>query len=252
MKKFLFSATFAAFALIAVPHATAIPISPIHGAVTISWTINQQDLNDSPKYPEPGKTNITGSATSKATNILQVLTSSFTTTPFNDASLLALLANSLDTNFPAGTQLVTDGNNVYVADHTGTNAIVDITTILTVTGTNKVTSGLDTQIQTTTKAGRTSTDVGNSSGNQFIIVSYSDAGQPATKDGTTTTFQFVGVSAFSRKGSSSVSTNDVIKVTDSGSFKITGSGYGSIRGTNSVIEGTILGTPKGTETIELQ
>jgi hypothetical protein len=251
MKKLLFSATFGAMALLTVPHATAIPLSPIHGPLTISWTINQQLLNAAPKYPEPGKTNITGTATSKTTNVLEILTSSFTTTPFNDASLLALLANSFDTNFPAGTQLVTDGNTLYVADHTGTNEILDISTVLTVTGTNKVMAGLDTEVQTTTKAGTTRTSVGTSSGNQFIIVSYSDAGL-TTKDGTTTTFQFVGVSAFSRKGSSSVSTNDVIKVTDSGSFKITGSGAGSIRGTNSVIEGTILGTPKGTETIRIQ
>ena len=251
MKKFFFSAMFAALALIAVPRATATPISPIHGPLSVSWTIDQQKLNAAPKYPEPGKTNITGTATSKTTNVLEVLTSSFTTTPFNNASFLALLANSLNTSFPAGTQLVTDGNTVYVADHTGSNAIVDISTVLTVTGTNKVMSGLDTTTRTTTKSGASSVSTGTSSGNQFLILSYSDAGLTTT-DGTSTTFQFVGVSAFTRKGGSSVSTNEVIKVTDSGSFKITGSGAGSIRGTNSVIEGTILGTPKGTETITVE
>lgn len=230
-------------------HATASPLpTKIHGPLTIAWTISQQKLDAAEKYPGNGKTNITGSATSKSTNVLQVFTSSFTTVPFNNASLLELLANSLNTTFPTGTELVTDGSKLYVVDHTGTNEIADISSILTVTTTNSVVSGLDTRTQTYTKSGASSSAVGTSSGNQFIIVNYNDAGLGA-KDGTTTTFQFFGVSASTGKLSEMVSTNEVITIKESGSLKITGSGYGSIRGETSIIGGTISGTPAGTETV---
>jgi hypothetical protein len=249
MKKTLCLALFSTLAL-AAGHATATPIPEIHGPLTINWTINQQNLDDKAKYPGNGKTTIAGPATGKTTNVLQIFTSSFTTSNFNNTSLLELLANSLNTTFPAHTTLVTDGSQVYVVDSTGTNAIADISSILTVTGTNSVVSGLSTRTQTYTKLGTSSTDIGTSSGNQFIIVNYNDAGL-TTKDGTTSTFEFVGVGASTRSSSSTVSIHDVVTVKGSGSLTIDGSGYGTIRNVASIIEGKVGGTPKGTETISV-
>jgi hypothetical protein len=245
MKKNLFSAVFTALALMAL-RSTATPVPVIHGALTVAWTINQQNLDDVDKYPGLGKTTISGPASNKTTNVLQISTSTFTTTPFKNANLLELLANSLNTTFPAGTELVTDGDNVYVTDHTGTNAIVDISDILTVTSTNEVMAGLTTRIQSSTKAGTTTTAVGTGSGDQFIIINYNDSAL-TTKDGTTTTFQFAGVSASTHSGSSKVSTNELITIKESGSFKLTGFGSGIIRGTSSIIEGSVVGSPAGTE-----
>jgi hypothetical protein len=248
MKKFLFSAVFPAITLMAVHHATATPIPAVHGPLTIAWTINQQNLDGAAKFPGTGKTNISGAATGKTTNVLQIYTFSFTNATLNNASLLKLLGNSLNTTFPAGTELVTDGSNLYVSDHTGTNAIADISSILTVTTSNNVFSGLDTTTQKYTTSGTSSTDLGTSSGKQFVIVNYNDSGLTTT-DGTTTTFTFVGVSAYTSSGSTTVSIHDVWTVKESGSFRVNGSGYGNIRGQASIIEGTILGTSSGTETI---
>jgi len=244
MKKSLFSAMFSAVALIAL-QATAAPISPIHGPLTIEWTINQQNLDHVPKYAGNGKTSVSGAGASKATNVLQIYQYSFTTTPFKNTSFLHLLENSLNTNFPTGTKLATDGASVYVTDSTGTNSIVDITPVLTVTSTNGVISGLDTTTQTYKKSGTSATDLGTSSGNQVIILNYDDSAL-TTADGTFTTFTFLGVSAFTRSGSSKTSTNGVVTGSESGSFTIKGNGYGNIRGTGSIIEGTILGSPSGT------
>jgi hypothetical protein len=251
MKTFSFPAILSAIALMAAQHATATPLpTPFHGPVTIAWPITQQNLDNAAKYPGNGKTNITGT-TSKTTNVMQIYTSTVTTAPFNNASLLALLANSLNTTFPAATELVTDGSTLYVTDHTGTNEIVAISNIVTVTGNFKADAGANTRNQITTKSGTTSTDVGTASGSQFITLNYDDSAL-VTTDGTTTTFEFAGVSAFTRKGSTTVATNGVISVKESGSFKITGSGSGSIRGKTSIITGTVVGTPAGTETIKIQ
>jgi hypothetical protein len=249
MKNSLFSAVFSTLALVAL-QTTATPLpTPINGPVTIAWTIDQQNLDDMAKYPGDGKTSVSGSGANKATNVLQIYTDSFKTISFNNASLLKLLANSLNTTpFPATTKLVTDGSALYVVDHTGTNVIASITNVVTVappTNLNaEVTSGVDTTIQTSKKTGYSETAVEGGSGNQFLIVSYDDSGLTTT-DGTTTTFTFYGISAFTRSGSSTLS-DETVTVKEKGSFTIHGQGYGTIRGTNSIISGTIVGSPSGT------
>jgi hypothetical protein len=156
----------------------------------------------------------------------------------------------LKTTFPAGTKLATDGANLYVVDSTGTNVIADITSIVTLTTTNEVISGLETSTTTSKKSGTNSTAVGTSSGSQVVIVKYDDSALKTT-DGTTTTFTFIGVSAFTDSGSSTTSTNDVLTGKESGSFTIHGDGYGNIRDQASIIEGTIVGSPAGTYSFSL-
>jgi len=244
MKKSLFSAIFSVFALMTLD-ATATPIPFINGPVTINWTVNQQKLDNTAEYAGNGKTNFTGSGKSKATNVVQVYKSSFTTNTINNAGILALLENSLKTTFPAGAKLATDGTDLYVVDHTGTNAIADITSIVTVTTSDAVISALDTTTTTLTKSGTTGSAVGTGSGSQAVIVMYDDSAL-TTADGTTTTFKFVGVSAFTQKGSSTTSTTGFVTGKESGTFTVHGVGYGSIRGQASLIQGTIFGMPSGT------
>ncbi len=131
MKISLFSALVSATILTGL-NVSADPVpATIFGPVTFNWTLTTAKLVDSLKYPAPGKSTVTGSGFAKTTNILQVYTSSDTTTHGSgNANFLDLLANSLGTNFPAGTKLVTDGNGaVFVVDHTGTNQIVDSATV---------------------------------------------------------------------------------------------------------------------------
>jgi hypothetical protein len=134
---------------------------------------------------------------------------------------------------------------LYVVDHTGTNVIASITNVVTVTSppNAEVTSGVNTTTQTSKKTGTSETAVGSASGNQFLVVSYDDSSL-TTKDGTTTTFTFSGISAFTRKGSSTFSDANLAGK-ESGSFTIHGQGYGTIRGTASIISGTVTGSPSG-------
>lgn len=251
MKKFLFSAMFSAFALMAFDAAATPLPTPIIGPATIDWTVHQQKLNSVPEYTGNGKTNVAGTGKSKATNVVQIYNSSFTTTTLDNAGILDLLENSLNTTFPAGTKLVTDGADLFVVDHTGTNEIADISSIVTVTTTNAVTLGSDKTTQTSNESGTSNAASGAVSGDQGVIVNYDDSGL-TTHDGTTTTFMFLGVSVFSETGSSTTSpaslTTEVVKGTESGKFTVTGTGYGNIRGQASLIQGTIMGTPAGTYT----
>ena len=249
MNKLIFSASLAIVALL-TRQATATPIPVVHGALTITWSIQQQDLASSPQYPGLGKTNITGPATGKTTNVLQIYKSSYTTTTFKNADFISLVANSLKTNFPATSKLVTDGNNVYLVDSTGTNSIANVALVLTVASSNQVTSGMDTVTEKLTKSGETGTANGTSSGNQIIILKYDDSAL-VTADGTTSTFEFIGESASTHKGSSTTGTNNVVSVTTSGSFTIKGLGFGTVRGKASNIQGTIMGTPAGKYTLQI-
>jgi hypothetical protein len=253
MKISLFSALVSAAVLTGL-HASATPLpTTIVGPLTINWTLLTAKLVESPKYPAPGKTTVTGSGFARTTNILQVYTSSDTSTPgFGNANFLGLLANSLGMTFPAGTKLVTDGNGgVYVVDHTGTNQIVDSATVakvITVSLENDISSGVRTVTEAIKFSSTNTTSVQTHAGSQFVTLNYDDSALQTT-DGTKTTFQFIGISASSSKSTettSSASANDVVK--GSGSFTIHGYGSGTIRDQNHLIQGTIMGTPSGTET----
>jgi hypothetical protein len=254
MKKLLSLSLSAAFALMAL-QATASPIPMIHGPLTINWAISQQKLDSATQYPGLGKTNITGKGFEMATNVLQIYHSSFTTMPFVNTQLLDLLENSLKTTFPAGTKLETDGGNLYVTDSTGTNEIVSVTNVLTVESTNQVSTGVSTRTTTTKNLGvTTGSGSGSGSGSQIIIVKYDDSALTTT-DGTVTRFTFVGESSSSDSDSYTLS-NSIVSSTitytlkESGTFTVHGVGYGEIRGVSSIIQGTLLGTPAGTEIIK--
>jgi hypothetical protein len=148
--------------------------------------------------------------------------------------------------FPAGTKLLTDGGtNVFVADHTGTNLLVDVSTVLTVSLSNNISSGVRTVTDAIKISSTNSTDVQTHSGSEFVVLNYDDSGMKTT-DGTTTTFEFVGMSASSSKSTETQSnTNDVLKA--SGNFTVHGFGSGTIRGQEHLIQGTIMGTASGTE-----
>jgi hypothetical protein len=251
MKKLLFSAMIPAFALMTF-HAMATPITPLHGPVTITWTVSEQNKDDVPVYSGDGKTNITGVGANKATNVLQVdnYTISSANGNFGNAQLLNLLANSFNVKFPAGTHLVTDGAALFVVDSTGTNEIVETSTVLTLTVTNSFRGGSDTITTTTKASGATRVDDVTGSGDETIIVSYNDS-KLVTADGTTSTFEFVGQSSFARTATSTTSNKDVFTVKESGFFTVTGAGFGVIRAKDANIKGTIAGSIAGTETVDV-
>lgn len=229
-------------------NVSADPTPAIIGPLTFNWTLTTAKLIDSPKYPAPGKSTATGSGFNRTTNIVQVFTDSDTTTPgFGDASLLALLANSFNMTFPAGTKLMTDGGvNVYVVDHTGKNVLVDVSPVLKVTVANQILSGVETDTTAIKFSSTNTTHVQTHSGSEFVTINYDDSAQ-TTADGTKSVFQLFGISSSSNKNTETVTTNDVVKA--SRSFVVHGFGSGTFRGQNHLIQGTITGSASGTEVI---
>ncbi|HUD47175.1 MAG TPA: hypothetical protein VMR33_10115 [Candidatus Baltobacteraceae bacterium] len=244
MKKTLISAIISAIVLIAF-HAAAGPLlTPFHGPITINWKVSQQKLDDAPKYPGNGKTSITGSGSSKTTNVVQVYKYTFTTGPFTSPDFLALLENSLNTNFPAGTKLESDGTSLFVTDSTGTNEIVNITSVVSGSTTNSVTSELETETVTYKKSGSSAVAGSTASGSEYIAVIYDDSAL-ITRDGTTTKFRYDGLSDFTATVFASRSTEEVLTGRGAGTFTIHGFGYGTIRGTPIIISGTAIASPAG-------
>jgi hypothetical protein len=257
MKKAISASLFSALAFWPLYAPAAALPTPFVGPLTISWTCTSTNLFDAPQYSGEGKTNITGTGSAKTTNVTQIYRYSTSISPLETAGFLGLLENSLSNTFPAGSRLVyvSGGgttNSVFVTDKSGTNSIADISAIFAVGSTNDVSTGSDTTVQKTTKNSLTSSSAsGLRSGNQAIILKYDDSDK-TTKDGTTTSFKFVGKSTYSRSGSSTTSTNGIITEKVSETFTVTGIGYGTIRGKACLLEGSITGSAAGTETRKVE
>lgn len=241
----------ASVAILTTFEATATPLpTGIYGPLTFNWSLLTTNLVDAPRYSGAGKTNVTGNAADKTTNIVQVSTWSSKSTPsFGNANFLELLANSLDTTFPAGAKLIIDNStDVYVVDHTGTNVITNATAVLTITTTNEIQSGVSTLTQTLKSNYMNETIVASRSRTSIVTIKYDDSGLPTT-DGTTSNFKFFGTSTGSGKSTETISAGGLIKVTGSQSYTVHGVGSGTIRGVDYIIQGTIMGQPSGTEVV---
>jgi hypothetical protein len=239
MKKFLLSSIVSGISLMALnPTASAHGLSDV-GPLTITWKVAQQVVGfDSPPV-------LSTNHTSKATNYVSTSKYTSSTTAFNDASLIDLLTNSFKTNFAKGSvQLVTDGDNVYLVDKTGTNVVLDVSSVLTVTIEYSVYSGGEVQTKSVPKATNsptTTTAVGTASIISYLLISYNDSSQVTSN---VTQFQFYGVSTGADDFSSD---NDFETETIKENFSLQGVGQGTILGTPSIIWGTVTGSSKGTE-----
>jgi hypothetical protein len=152
MKKLLFSAICTAIALTTF-NATAASVSPA-GPITVSWTVYQAGSN---------VTHSVTNHTATTTNILRTTTEKSKSFLFKNASLLALLENSFNTNFPAGSQLVYGdgpaGASIYLVDKTGSNIVFDISPVVSVTSSNGVQSGASSSTEKITATKTTSPGV---------------------------------------------------------------------------------------------
>jgi hypothetical protein len=250
MKRFLLSATIATLALAAF-EAAATPVPPIHGPITLNWTISEQKLDSVAQFPGKGKTTITGAANNKTTNVTQVYKDTSASSAFNNTTLLDLLSNSLGISFPAGTHLLFDGTELLIVDSTGENQIVSnsvVASVLTVSSTNQTKTGSETIVTKTSKSPTITVSTHAGSSSEIILINYDDSAKPPT-DGATV-FTFVGKST-SQSSSIDTETDDTIKATGAETFNVSGVGYGMIRGTAVNISGTISGSVSGTETISL-
>ena len=204
------------------------------GPLTITWKVAQQGVMSPPT--------LSTNHTTKETNVVSKYKSTITTSIFTDADLLALLTNSFKTNLAKTDKLVTDGENVYVVDSKGSNVVLDISSVVSVTFETSVYSGAETETVSYQKTNTTTSAIGTDSGISYVKLNYDDS--TMITNGTATTFHFDGVSMSAIDFST---TNGYITEQLSENFSVQGVGNGTIQGTGSVIWGTITGSSKGTE-----
>jgi len=227
MKTILQIALSTLFATLAF-HAEALPPSPV-GPATVSLTATFQATTE-----DLIKSSTNHSTTT--TNSSYLYKSTTTNLTISSPDILNLLANSFNTNFPAGAKLVLRGSSgfyvFFVSDSTGTNLLLNVSSVLSMTRVTVVYSGQGRLMVKSTSA--TSTVSGNDteSNTVYAKIGYDDS-TLTTGDGTTTTFELAGV--LTSKYSRNFSNNNV---TDNVTLNV--GGGGTIRGVpNGVIQGTI-------------
>ena len=147
-----------------------------------------------------------------------------------NSNLLALVENSLNTNFPAGSQIAIGFGQVFVADRTGTN-IFDLSTLIAIEFDGEMESAMETRIRTQNSSGT------SFAGNQTLDLTLSatlayDDTAFTTGDGTHTTFQFKGL----------MTVKQVLNLKTNGAkvnIEFQGTGGGPIRGVDTILTGTI-------------
>lgn len=189
------------------------------------------------------------------TNFTYVFKSTSTNYTIDAASLLALLENSFNTNFPTGSQLLlsdVDGP-IYafvVADSTGTN-FFDPGEVLSTAllGSSIVGSGIATLTSTNQPPGsgpRTGQSVQSESA--VLTFTYDDSAMTNTTDGTHTKFYWEGLvhNQYSINSSNSfINANVSIDIIGGGYVRNAVTDFGPFYATNSVFTGSIRAKVSG-------
>ncbi len=208
--------------------AEAVLVVNLIGQPTVAINGAGQSLN---YQPVSMKTNVIRGVTNDTT-VLKSTTTNFT---INASSLLALLANSFNTNFPAGTQLLLAGGqgfySLVVSDETGTNiSSLPVHTVLNPVGWALIRSGRRMEVSTN---GVFSVGTDSEVFSTAISFEYNDSGMDTTGDGTHSTFSWNGIieAKASRNAATGIATENVT---------MTLTGAGQVRNQpSSVFTGTI-------------
>ena len=167
-----------------------------------------------------------------STNVVVTIRSTLLRNRLNSADIISLLENSFQTNF-AGSRLLCGGHSFYLAGP-GTN-LFDVSSVLSW---DFETSIFSSHYRTTTRESAVTNSIsmkGISKGLAVLKLVYDDSAL-ATADGKHTIFKLNGTAL------------ENYYVTDP-SFLFSGQGFGIIRGTNTILKGTIKGegdSPDGT------
>lgn len=174
-----------------------------------------------------GKTN----ETANSTNIITVFKSTIVTTAFANSNFLALLANSFNTNFPAGAQIGMRGPFFLVVDSTGTNIIFNPSEVVSVSFGQSLASGTETEVQTTSTNGFSLSGNSTVTETSSVTITYNDTAQ-TTGDSTHSNFEFQGLIV--------VKTSEDIKTRiEHATTTLDVTGGGSVRGVGTIFTGTI-------------
>jgi hypothetical protein len=181
-----------------------------------------------------GKTN----ETATSTNTVSVFKATIGTSNLTSADILALLANSFNTNFPAGSQLGMTGVRFVVLDSTGTNITFNPGEVLSTVFSNGVSSETETEVLSQNQKGSSFSGSITQVEPEDITFIYDDTAQATTGDGTHTAFQLRGTLIL--KISRNLKTNLYKEET---AFQ--GSGSGAIRNVVTILNGTITSKSSG-------
>jgi hypothetical protein len=228
MKKIL--AVLATFAITLGMARAAILFTPV-GPVTLKL---EAIVQETPFTLTGSKTN----QSKTATNITQMLKATTTMTPFSSADMLALLANSFNTNFPAGAQIGMRFGALFVVDSTGTNIILTPTGVISFQFEEDLTSATETAVQTENGSG---TQTSGNLAETFTcsaVMTYDDTLNTPT-DGTHTKFAFKGL--YTVKYAENLKSR-LVKTTS----EFQGTGGGPVRNVQTILTGTISGKATGT------
>jgi hypothetical protein len=229
MKKLLI--TIAAFVLVIGSAPAAVLFTPVGhatvkmGAVALALPFQQIGV----------KTN----QSKTTTNITQMFKATTKETPFENTNLLAVLANSFNTNFPAGSQIGVQLGQLLVVDSTGTNVIFTPNGVVSFQFDEEFVPATETLVTTESASGTQSS--GNLS--ETILASatmnYDDT-LNTTGDGTHTKFAF--------KGLYMVTVTENIKTrVFKAIYQFDGTGGGPIRDVPTILTGTITGKGTGAQ-----
>jgi|GEM_PF-2867800 len=224
MKKLVINAIMALIAF----KAAAIPVSqagPLDVQLTVLTEAGPLRFNQI-----SSKTN----STATATNITTLSKATIDKTQFDGADLLALMANSFNTNFPPGSQVgMILQSTIAVVDATGTNIIfappfsaVHLSGVFP-----EIESGIEVDTTTIDASGSTQSGYGTVAATSVGTLTYDDTGF-TTVDGTQTQFTFTGTYVQTNvrpKG------KDFVIV----SGQLQGAGDGTVRGKPAVLTGTL-------------
>ena len=136
--------------------------------------------------------------TATTTNVTTITKSKETNAPINSGYLLGLLENSFHTNFPSGSKLIVAGVgslrslSLQVVEKSGSNVLLDASSVFSLTNGVGVTSGITTLIQSTTRTGTKFSGNTTQTATEYVTVTYDDTALTTT-DGTHTSFQLSGV-----------------------------------------------------------
>lgn len=222
--------TFALAALLvlsAIVTASAIPVGvyPVMGPANFRFLAYGQDASF---QRVTSKTNIT----STATNITLVYKSSVTNTVLDTDAVLALLENSFATNFPAGARLYLSGNSFYVMDSTGTNLVLNVSSVLSLhLHPHVIRSGVEVVNESIANGGVAFSGKDSELTSEVFDINYSDNGLSPT-DGTATTFQITGLVALKYQ-------RDLQTGRIQTAFVLTGQGDGVIQNYTKIIRGAL-------------
>lgn len=175
--------------------------------------------------------------TTAATSITTVSKATVSTVPFVSSNLLALLANSFNTNFPEGSQIGMRSGNLVVVDHSGTNVIFDPSPVLTTGFEQDLQAVLQSQTASQGQSGASLSGTVAETVISNLSINYDDTDQ-TTGDATHTTFQLKGL--FMQKVSLNLKTRSV-KITS----EFQGTGGGQIRDVTTILTGTMTSNSTG-------